>query len=76
MGSVNWKQKLSSRKLWVSVAGWLGSILTAFNVTENVVAQVGIIVSGIGALCVYILSETAVDKARAATESKDGGGTQ
>jgi len=61
---INWKQKLSSRKFWAAVAGWVTSLLTAFNVTENVIARVGLIVAGIGCLAVYMLAESMVDKAR------------
>lgn len=65
---IDWKQKLSSRKFWAAAAAWVTSILTAFNVTDNVIAQVGIIIAGIGSLCVYMLAEGMTDKAR----PKDG----
>jgi hypothetical protein len=42
--TINWKQKLSSRKFWACVAGWVTSLLTAFHVTESVIAQVTLIV--------------------------------
>jgi hypothetical protein len=58
---IDWKQKLSSRKLWCAVAAWVTSLLTAFNVSENIIAQTGIIIAGIGSLCVYILAESHVD---------------
>ena len=61
MDKINWKKKLSSRKLWAAFAGWVSSLLTAFNVTENVIAQAGIIIAGIGSLVVYILAESYVD---------------
>lgn len=61
---INWKQKLSSRKFWAGVIGWLTSLLAAFNITENATAQIIIIVSGIGSLCVYMLAEGIADKAR------------
>lgn len=59
-----WKQKLSSRKLWAAVGAWATSLLTAFNVSESVTVRVALIISGIGALIVYILAETRVDEAR------------
>jgi hypothetical protein len=71
MKSVDWKQKLSSRKFWAGLAGWLTSILAAFNVTDNVIARVSIIVAGIGSLCVYMLAEGMADKARASTGDPD-----
>lgn len=61
----DWKSKLSSRKLWVAVGAWITSLLTAFNVSESVIARVAIIVSGIGALAVYMLAEAYIDGKRA-----------
>ena len=61
---MNWKQKLSSRKLWAALGAWVSSLLMAFNVNEMTQAQVAIIISGIGALVVYILAQASVDKNR------------
>ncbi len=69
---IDWKTKLSSRKFWAAVAAFATALLTAFNVTDNVIAQVSIIVGGIGSLCVYMLSEAMVDKAKAIGETKEG----
>ena len=68
---VNWKQKLSSRKFWSGVAGWATSLLTAFNVTDNTIAQVGVIIAGIGSLAVYMIAEGMADKARNADNGTD-----
>ena len=61
---INWKQKLSSRKLWTGVAGWLTSLLAAFHVAPDTIAQVALIIAGIGSLAVYMLAEGMTDKAR------------
>jgi hypothetical protein len=71
MMRINWKQKLSSRKFWAGVAGWVTSLLTAFNMTENMIARVCIIIAGIGSLAVYMLAEGMADKARAGTVAGD-----
>ena len=65
---INWKNKLSSRKLWAAIAAWITSILTAFNASESVVARTAIIISGIGALIVYMLAEAHVDAKNAKAE--------
>ena len=62
---INWKRKLSSRKFWAAAGAWITSLLTAFNITENIIAQAGIIIAGIGALAVYMLAEGMADKANA-----------
>ena len=69
MKSINWKIKLSSRKFWSAVVAFITSIMTAFNVTDLQVSQVTIIVTGIGALCVYMLAEGMSDKARVAEDN-------
>jgi hypothetical protein len=68
---IDWKQKLSSRKFWAGVAAWVTSLLTAFNITENTIARVGIIVAGIGSLCVYMLAEAKADAGRTVTENTE-----
>jgi len=64
------KKKLGSRKLWTAVGAWVTSLLMSFNISENVIAQTAIIVSGIGALVVYILAQAAVDCKECAHEKK------
>ena len=61
--------RLRSRKFWLAIGSYLSSILIAFNISEDVIARVTIIVSGIGALIVYILAEAAVDKKRAEADA-------
>lgn len=62
---VDWIQKLSSRKFWLCLCGFISALLVAFNVGENDIAQVTAIISAFGTLMIYILSEGAVDKANA-----------
>lgn len=70
MNKINWKQKLSSRKFWVALVGFITSILVAFNVPTLTVEQVTAIVMGGGTLIAYILSEGFIDAKR--EENKDG----
>lgn len=58
-------RKFASRKFWAALAGFVGSLLVAFNVGENDIAQVTAIIMAFGSLMVYILSESAVDAASA-----------
>lgn len=55
------KKKLSSRKLWTSVIGFITALLVACNVTEGSVAQVAAIISAFGSLVAYILAEGYAD---------------
>ena len=63
---IDWKAKLSSRKLWAMLAGQITAILTAFNASENVILQVTAVVASIGSLAVYMLAEAHVDGKREA----------
>jgi hypothetical protein len=56
-------QKISSRKFWALVAGFVGSLLVAFSVGENQIAQVTAIITSFGTVAVYIFAEASVDKA-------------
>ncbi len=64
MGKINWKQKLSSRKLWAAVAAFLATIIVALFKNEIPAEAADIISKGVIALCVYIFGESGVDIAR------------
>lgn len=58
---MDWKAKLTSRKLWVAVSEFIGMLLVAFGIAEDTVTQVvAIIMAGAGALA-YIIAEGLVD---------------
>jgi len=64
---INWKAKLTSRKLWVAVADFVGMLMVAFGVAEDTVTQVAaLILAGAGALA-YIIAEGLVDAKAADT---------
>lgn len=69
MKNINWIQKLSSRKFWMALVGFITPILIIFNVPNLTIEQVTAIVTSGGALVAYILSEGYVDAKR--EESKD-----
>lgn len=68
---IEWKSKLSSRKFWALIAGFIGSLLVAFNVGENEIAQVTAIITAFGSVVVYILAEASVDKTTAKNKRED-----
>lgn len=61
-------RKVSSRKFWAMLIAVIATVLTVFNVDMLTVEQTTAILSGIGALCIYILTEGAVDIARTKAE--------
>lgn len=60
---IDWKRKLTSRKLWVAVAGFVAGLVIAFGGGEEVANTVsGCILSG-AAVVGYILGEGLTDMA-------------
>lgn len=67
---VDWIKKLSSRKFWVAVSGLAVSVIaftaTDPGTTEKVVSLIG----AIGSVVMYMLCETAIDKASVNSDNK------
>lgn len=58
---IDWKKKLTSRKFWAAIVGFVTPTLLAFGVAESEVTQVaGIIMAG-ATLIAYIVGEGLVD---------------
>lgn len=61
MNSVDWKRKLSSRKFWVAIAGFVAGICIACGLPEATVTQItGIIMSGASVIG-YLIAEGLTD---------------
>lgn len=61
---INWKQKLTSRKFWSAVAGFIVPLLLAFGVSDSNITQVTALIMSGGSLIAYILGEGLVDAGR------------
>lgn len=61
---IDWASKLSSRKLWAAIIGFVTAILLAFSVDKLTIEQVVAIISACATLCAYIFSEGYVDAKR------------
>jgi hypothetical protein len=60
---INWKQKLTSRKFWLAVAGFVSGLILAFNGSTEVAETVsGCIMSGASVIA-YIIGEGMTDAA-------------
>lgn len=70
MNALDWKQKLTSRKLWVAITGFISLILTAMHIQSGVVQQVTAITMAGATLVAYIIGEGLVDQAAVNTNSK------
>jgi len=65
---IDWKSKLTSRKFWAAVVGFVTPLLLAVGMDQNHVAQVAAIITAGGTLIAYIIGEGLVDAAREGRE--------
>lgn len=61
---INWKQKLTSRKFWAAIIGFVTAILVAFNVNNLTIEQVVAVITACATLIAYIIGEGMVDVSR------------
>lgn len=69
---INWKQKLTSRKFWAAVTGFVTAIMVAFKVDKLTIEQVVSVISASAVLIAYIIGEGMVDAARVNSEKGKG----
>lgn len=55
------KRKLTSRKLWASIANFISMILIFFNYSQNEVTQIAALVMAGGGVIAYIIGEGLAD---------------
>lgn len=66
---IDWKSKLTSRKLWMAIVGLVSGILLAMHMDEQTVTQIsGIIMAG-ASVVAYIIGEGLIDAASAGTDT-------
>lgn len=61
---IDWKSKLTSRKFWLAVVGFITPLLLAFGVAENDTAQIAAIIMAGADVIGYVLAEGLVDASR------------
>ena len=71
MKKIDWMRKLTSRKFWCALAGFVSLMLTAFRVADTTAAQVTELLMAGGLLVAYVLAEGWTDASNAAGETKD-----
>lgn len=62
---INWTRKLTSRKFWVAIIGFITPLLIAFGMAEESVTQIASIIMSGGTLVAYIIAEGMTDAANA-----------
>ncbi len=74
MNKINWVQKLTSRKFWAALIGFVTAMLVAFGVDNLTIEQIVAMITAVSTLIAYIIGEGMVDAARISNETneKDG----
>lgn len=70
---IDWKRKLSSRKLWMAVAGFVSGLMVFFGSSESEATQVSALIMQGACVIVYIISEGFIDSASSGVTFEDGG---
>lgn len=62
---IDWKKKLTSRKFWLAIVGFVTPLLLAFGVAETDVNQVTAIIMAGADVVAYLIAEGLADSANA-----------
>ena len=68
---IDWKRKLSSRKLWAAAAGIVTGLAMVFGLDEGTMANVAGAVVSVASVVAYIITEGKVDEAAARKAAED-----
>ena len=63
MNQIDWKRKLSSRKLWAAMAGIVTGLAMVFGLDESTISSVAGAVVSVASVVSYIITEGKVDAA-------------
>lgn len=61
MNKIDWKRKLSSRKLWAAAAGIVTGLAMVFGLDEGTISSVAGAVVSVASVVTYIITEGKVD---------------
>ena len=68
MKKIDWARKLTSRKLWAAVVGFVTPLMTMLHVPDSTAAQVTSLIMAGGTLIAYIIGEGMTDAAAIGTQ--------
>ncbi len=82
MKGINWKRKLTSRKLWTAIGSFVSMMILATGGTESTATQITALIMAGASVVAYIIGEgltdsahieTSVDTSVEITEDDEGG---
>lgn len=71
MRTIDWKAKLTSRKLWVALAGLVSGLILAFGGEETVAETVSGVILQAASVLGYLLAEGLADSANGVVHIED-----
>lgn len=71
MRTIDWKAKLTSRKLWVALAGLVSGLILAFGGEESVAETVSGVILQAASVLGYLLAEGLADSANGVVHIED-----
>ena len=71
MNKIDWIKKLTSRKFWIALVGFITALLVAFKVDNGTVEQITSIIMAFASLIAYIFAEGFVDASNASNCIED-----
>lgn len=72
---IDWKRKLTSRKLWESLAGFVAGLIVAIGWSESVATQVTGLIMSMASIVSYVIGEGLIDAANAGNANGTNGET-
>ena len=70
MKNIDWKRKLTSRKLWTAVASFVSMMIVATGGAENTATQVTALIMAGASVVAYIIGEGLTDSANIGSEAQ------
>lgn len=67
---IHWKRKVTSRKLWVSICGFVSMLVVAMGGTESDAAQVSAIIMAGATVVGYVIGEGLADASNNLSEDE------
>lgn len=71
MAKIDWKRKLTSRKLWLCIASFMSMLLIYFGHAESEAEQVAALIMAGASIIGYIIGEGLADNGNSAAEIAD-----
>lgn len=71
MCKIDWKRKLTSRKLWASIASFVSMMVVALGGTQNTATQVTALIMAGATVIAYIIGEGLTDASNKNDEKEE-----